>query len=135
MRIRIYETSVAALALAAALALQTAAAAESEAVPFKLGTFRAAERDYVGMVIKDSTAIDIAAANAAWERRNGTAAKLRMPTDMKELIARYDGDLGPRLRELARFAAAGGQGFARPVAAVTLLPPVRPVVILNAGAN
>ena len=58
-----------------------------------------------------------------------------MPTDMKDLIARYDAELGPRLRELARLAAAGGQNFARPVAEVKILPPVRPSLILNAGAN
>ena len=135
MRIRICETWAAALAVAAMLAQQTVMAAESGAVAFKLGTFRAADREYVGLVIKDSTVVDITAANSAWERRNTGAAKLRMPTDMKELIARYDGDVGPRLRELARFAAAGSQNFTRPVAAVTVLPPVRPALILNAGAN
>jgi 2-keto-4-pentenoate hydratase/2-oxohepta-3-ene-1,7-dioic acid hydratase in catechol pathway len=85
-------------------------------------------------VIKDSTVVDITAANSAWEKRNASAKKLRMPTDMKDLIARYDAELGPRMRELARLAAAGGN-FTRPVAEVKSLPPVRPALILNAGAN
>jgi len=112
-----------------------AAAAETAAVPFKLGTFRAAEREYLGLVLNDSTVVDISAANRAWESRNAAAAKLQIPNDMKDLIARYDADLGPRLRELARFASTGGQAFSRPVAQVRILPPVRPSLILNAGAN
>ncbi|MEP7314233.1 MAG: hypothetical protein ABI859_16740, partial [Pseudomonadota bacterium] len=135
MRINKSTTWVAGLALAAAVAQLTAAAAESPAVPFKLGTFQAADREYVGLVIKDSTVVDIAAANSAWERRSAGATKLKMPADMKELIARYEGELGPRLRELARFASTSGQGFSRPVSEVKTLPPVRPALILNAGAN
>ena len=135
MRFRTYGTWVAGLALAGALGPQIVVAAEPEAIPFKLGAFRAADREYLGLVIKDSMVVDITAANSAWERRNATATKLRMPTDMKDLIARYDAELGPRLRELARLAAAGAQNFARPVAEVKTLPPVRPSLILNAGAN
>src|SRR5450432_407662 len=87
------------IVLAAAAMTQSAAmAAASPAVPFKLGTFRAADRDYLGLVINDSTVVDIAGANTAWQRRHAAAPKLRMPTDMKDLIARYDAELGPRLR-------------------------------------
>jgi 2-keto-4-pentenoate hydratase/2-oxohepta-3-ene-1,7-dioic acid hydratase in catechol pathway len=134
MRLRTCGTWVAGLAFSAALLQLAAAAAQPEAIPFKLGTFRAADREYLGLVIRDSTVVDVTAANSAWEKRNASAKKLRMPTDMKDLIARYDAELGPRLRELARFAVAGGN-FTRPVAEVKSLPPVRPAVILNAGAN
>ncbi len=134
MRISARGSWVAGIAVAGLVA-RIVAAAEPAAVPFKLGTFRVQERDYLGLVIKDSTVVDIAAANAEWERRNGSAAKVRIPADMKELIARYDGDVGPRLRELARFASTGTPAFARPVADVKTLPPVRPALILNAGAN
>jgi len=119
----------------ASLMTSVVTAAESAAVPFKLGTFRAADREYLGLVLNDSTIVDIPAANRAWEARNATAPKLQIPNDMKDLIARYNADLGPRLRELARFASANGQGFTRPVAQVKILPPVRPSLILNAGAN
>jgi 2-keto-4-pentenoate hydratase/2-oxohepta-3-ene-1,7-dioic acid hydratase in catechol pathway len=135
MRLRTTGTWLAGLAIAGSVATQIAVPAESTAVPFKLGTFSAANREYLGLVIRDSTVVDIVAANTDWERRNASAAKLRMPADMKELIARYDAELGPRLRELARFASTGTQNFARPVAEVKPLPPVRPAVILNAGAN
>ncbi|MEO8313645.1 MAG: fumarylacetoacetate hydrolase family protein [Pseudomonadota bacterium] len=134
MKLRTPGTWIAGLAIAGAIVQQAAVAAAPDAVPFKLGTFRAAGREYLGLVIKDSV-VDIVAANATWERRNANAAKLRMPTDMNELISRYEGELGPRLRELARLASTGPQDFARPVADVKSLPPVRPAVILNAGAN
>jgi 2-keto-4-pentenoate hydratase/2-oxohepta-3-ene-1,7-dioic acid hydratase in catechol pathway len=127
---------VTAFALAgASLMAPVATAAEPATVPFKLGTFRAAEREYLGLVLNDSTVVDIHAANQAWESRNASAPKLPIPNDMKDLIARYDAELGPRLRELARFASTSGQAFSRPVAQVKILPPVRPSLILNAGAN
>jgi 2-keto-4-pentenoate hydratase/2-oxohepta-3-ene-1,7-dioic acid hydratase in catechol pathway len=134
MRLNTYGMWIAGLAIAAVVQ-QTALAAAPAAVPFKLGTFRGADREYLGLVIKDSTVVDIAAANTAWERRNTSAAKIAMPADMKDLIARYDRELGPRLRELAAFASSGAQNFARPVAELKILPPVRPALLLNAGAN
>src|SRR6478735_5111098 len=81
----------------ASLMTSVAAAAESAAVPFKLGTFRAADRESLGLVLNDSTVVDITAANQAWQTRNATAPKLQIPGDMKDLIARYNADLGPRL--------------------------------------
>jgi 2-keto-4-pentenoate hydratase/2-oxohepta-3-ene-1,7-dioic acid hydratase in catechol pathway len=135
MRLRTCSMWMAGLALAGAAVHLTASAAAPESVPFKLGTFRAADREYVGLVLKDSMVVDIAAANTAWERGNATAAKLRMPADMKDLIARYDTELGPRLRELARLASSGTPDYVRPVAQLKTLPPVRPSLILNAGAN
>jgi len=136
MRRKMSSTRAVTLAVAGVVAVATAMAAEPQSVAFKLGTFRDGSRDYLGLVIKDSQVVDIAAANAAWERRNGSAPKLRVPSDMKDLIARYDGELGPRLRELARVAsAAGSADYLRPVSTVKILPPVRPAVILNAGAN
>src|SRR6187399_3078335 len=106
MRLKTYGMWLAGIAMAG-MVHQAAMAAAPAAVPFKLGTFRAADREYLGMVIKDSTVVDIAAANAAWERRNANAPKISMPTDMKDLIARFERDVGPRLRELAAFAATG----------------------------
>jgi hypothetical protein len=134
MRISTSKAWIAGLALAGVVA-RIVAAAEPAAVPFKLGTFRAADREYLGLVIKDATVVDIAEANADWERRNANAPKVRIPVDMKELIARYDGELAPRLRELARAASTGTPAFARAVSDVKSLPPVRPSLILNAGAS
>ena len=113
-----------------------AQAAAPAAVPFKLGTFDVRGQEKVGLVLRDTVVVDIAAANQEYERRNGSAAKVRAPADMKDLIARYDADVGPRLRELAKFAAdAGSANYVHQLSAVKTLPPVRPAVILNAGAN
>ena len=111
-------------------------AAETTAVPFKLGTFSAGNHEILGLVLKDSQVVDIAVANQAYERRNRAAARVRMPGDMRDLIERYDAEVGPRLRELARFATDAPSGpYLHPLKDVKVLPPVRPAVILNAGAN
>ena len=123
-------------ALIAAMAGMVSGAAEPAATPFKLGTFQAQGRDYVGLVLRDSVVIDVAAANAQYERTNPSAAKLRFPADMKELIARYDTELGPRLRAIAAAnASVQNAAYLRRIDAVKVLPPVRPSIILNAGAN
>ena len=57
-------------AVAAALGAASVSAAEPASVPFKLGTFRAADREYLGLVLNDATVVDIRAANQAWESRN-----------------------------------------------------------------
>ncbi len=117
------------------VAIGTQAAAPA-AVPFKLGTFQVAGQEKIGLVLRDSIVVDIAAANQEYQRRNGKAAKVRAPSDMTDLIARYDAEVGPRLRELARFAAdAGPAAYVHPMSEVKTLAPVRPAVILNAGAN
>lgn len=124
------------VALIAAMAGMVSGAAEPAATPFKLGTFQAQGRDYVGLVLRDSVVIDAAAANAQYERTNPSAAKLSFPADMKELIARYDTELGPRLRAIAAAnASVQNAAYIRRIDAVKVLPPVRPSIILNAGAN
>ena len=110
--------------------------AESRATPFKLGTFQAQGRDYVGLVLRDTVVIDVAAANAQYERTHAAAAKLTFPADLKEVIARYDAEFGPRLRLLAaENAALQSAAYIRAIDAVKVLPPVHPAVMLNAGAN
>jgi 2-keto-4-pentenoate hydratase/2-oxohepta-3-ene-1,7-dioic acid hydratase in catechol pathway len=110
----------------------------ANAVPFKLGTFDSAGREFVGIVLEDARVLDLAGANAEFEQRSPGAAKVAMPRDMKELIARYEGDLGPRLRALAATHAGarpGATAWVHSVRDLKVLPPVRPAVILNAGAN
>ena len=113
------------------------ARAAQVATPFKLGTFQAGSREFLGLVLQDNRVLDIAAANAAFERRNGRrVAKIRIPADMNELIARYEQDVGARLRQIAAVnAEPAGASYSRPLTAVRILPPMRPAVILNAGAN
>jgi 2-keto-4-pentenoate hydratase/2-oxohepta-3-ene-1,7-dioic acid hydratase in catechol pathway len=127
-----------ALCIASTCVATGASAAGEGATPFKLGTFEAQGREFVGLVLQDKRVLDIAAGNAAFESRNASAAKVAAPRDMKELIARYERDLGPRLRSLAAANASaepGSASYVYAVSALKVLPPVRPAVILNAGAN
>lgn len=125
-----------ALMLVSVLLAGEASAADHGATPFKLGTFRVHGREFIGLVLQDSQVLDIAAANKAFEHRHPQAPKVRAPLDMRQLIARYDEDVGPRLRQLAAAGAGlGSQSYVFAIASVDVLPPVQPAVILNAGAN
>lgn len=127
-----------ALGIASACIVSAVGVAAEGGTPFKLGTFETKGKEFVGLVLQDKRVLDIAAANAAFESRKAGAAKVAAPRDMKELIARYERDLGPRLRELAAAnanAEAGSANYVYAVSALKVLPPVRPAVILNAGAN
>jgi 2-keto-4-pentenoate hydratase/2-oxohepta-3-ene-1,7-dioic acid hydratase in catechol pathway len=107
------------------------------AVPFKLGTFDQNGRVFVGLVLRDTQVVDIAAANAAFEGSNGSAPRLTAPADMTQLIARYDAEWKDRLGAIARTVSAAGTApaYAYPVTSLKTLPPVRPSVQLNAGGN
>jgi 2,4-diketo-3-deoxy-L-fuconate hydrolase len=112
------------------------AQAGAAAVTFKLGTFDQGGRTFVGLVLRDAQIVDIARANTAYESANASAQKLTAPADMKQLIARYDGEWRARLMAIARtIPAAGAPAYVYAVSAVKILPPVRPAVQLNAGGN
>jgi 2-keto-4-pentenoate hydratase/2-oxohepta-3-ene-1,7-dioic acid hydratase in catechol pathway len=124
------------VAMACLVACGIAQAAAPAQTPFKLGTFRAEGREFTGLVLRDSVVLDITAANAQYERSHAGQPKLQMPADMKEIIARYDATLAPRLRALANeFSGTQSASFIHRVDALKILPPVRPAIILNAGAN
>ena len=105
--------------------------------PFKLGTFERQGRAFIGLSVQDTHVADLSDANAAFERGSPTAAKVRMPADMKELIERYGSDLRPRLSAIASEieSAKTPPPYVYAVADVHALPPVRPAMILNAGGN
>ena len=67
------------------------------AVPFKLGTFEQNGRSFVGIVLKDAIVIDLAQASAALKT---PASKVAAPSDMKDLIARYDSGVRARIGEV-----------------------------------
>lgn len=130
---------VSALALAAGLA---ACGSGIEAQPgaspaYKLGTFERSGRVYVGLVLRDTQVVDIAAANAAFEANTASAAKLAPPADMKALIARYDGEWKARLVAIARDVASANSAppYVADLGQLRVHPPVRPSLILNAGGN
>lgn len=123
-------------ALFVAFSGAAATGAESKATPFKLGTFQDKGRVYVGLVLRDAVVIDVSAANAQYERKHPAAAKLRFTADLKDVISRYDAEFAPRLRALAaEHDDTQGAAYSRRIDAVKILPPVRPAIILNAGAN
>lgn len=121
------------LALGAVLAAASAAQAQ-KVTPFKLGTFERGERIFVGLVLDDTRVLDIGPANAAFQKSHPKAGKVVMPTDMDVLIERYDNGVGDRLRAIANTAPRRA-AFEYAVSSLKILPPMRPAVILNAGAN
>ena len=122
-----------ALAVVASAGLRAQAGA---AVTFKLGTFEQGGRTFVGLVLRDTQIVDIARANAAYEQANASAQKLTAPTDMKQLITRYDSEWRARLTAIARtIPATGAPAYVVAVSAVRIRPPVMPSVQLNAGGN
>ena len=105
--------------------------------PFKLGTFERQGRLFLGLVLRDAQVVDIAQANTAFEGRNPASAKVAIPGDMKELIARYEAGLRERLYSIVN-EVAGAQSaspYVYQLKDLKVLPPVRPAVVLNAAGN
>jgi 2-keto-4-pentenoate hydratase/2-oxohepta-3-ene-1,7-dioic acid hydratase in catechol pathway len=107
-------------------------------VPFKLGTFERGGRALLGLVLEGPAVVDIAAADAALERRHPDWKKLTIPPDMKELIERYDGELRERLHAIAREASAASPrpAWVHDLKALRVRPPIpSPETMLNAAVN
>jgi 2,4-diketo-3-deoxy-L-fuconate hydrolase len=106
-------------------------------VPYKVGTFERNNQAFVGLVLRDQQVVDIAQANAAFESSNASAPKLTPPADMKQLIVQYEPQWRERLAAIARDVATAksAPAYAYAIDTLKVLPPVRPAVILNAGAN
>lgn len=105
--------------------------------PFKLGTFDLNGRTFVGVVIKDSSVIDLTEASAALKT---SPAKVAMPADMKDLIARWDNGVRARIGEILantkQLEAAGKPTFVHPLKSVKTLPPIMyPSTMLNVAVN
>ena len=134
---RTFVALVLALAVAVIASADLGAQAGGAAVPYKLGTFEQGGRTFLGLVLRDTQIVDITRANAAYESANASAPKLTAPSDMKQLIARYDNEWRPRLAAIARTVSSASTApvYAYAVSAVKILPPVRPTVQLNAGGN
>ena len=113
------------------------AAAQAGNEPYKLGMFKQGGQTFLGLVLGDTRAVDLAKANAAWEGRNASAKKLSMPGDMIGLINRYEGELKPRLAAIATEVTrvSSAPAYVYPVSSLETLSPLRPSIILNAGGN
>ena len=103
--------------------------------PFKLGTFERTGRPFVGVVLNDRQVIDLAAAHAAIRTPASTIAP---PTDMKDLIARYDRGVRDRIQVIVSsvVAAATRPAYVYDLAAVKTLPPIMyPGKMVNVALN
>lgn len=109
-------------------------AAAQAPVPYKLGTFQQGTRTFVGVVVGESV-IDLAAGHAAVAGGGSLAA----PTDMKDLIARYESGLRPRIAAIVRAATTAGAArpaYVHSLASLKTLPPIMyPTSLLNAAVN
>ena len=104
--------------------------------PFKLGTFERGGRPFVGIVLNEAVVIDFAAAHAAIRT---PASSLAAPTDMKDLIVRYESGLRARIADIVRAVQAAGAtrpAYAYELAVVKILPPIMyPTTMLNVAVN
>ncbi|WP_419950574.1 fumarylacetoacetate hydrolase family protein [Candidatus Palauibacter sp.] len=132
---------VAGLSSAGSLVAQGQPALEV-AEPFKVGTFEIEGVRTVGLVLRDALIVDIGAANADLERNPGYP-RVPPPSDMLDLIGRYEYGVRLRLYEIVnRLVATGGLSgmgradFVHDVENVRILPPIMyPGKLLNAADN
>ena len=108
--------------------------------PFKLGTFEHEGEEIIGVVLRDHFVIDLARANASYERRRPLWVKLPMPADMSELIGRYEYGMRERVHAIVDAVLPTLDPSARPAFVYELdelitFPPVKPGVIFAAALN
>ena len=89
------------LAVLAACGLAGVFVGAQAPTPYKLGTFQRQGTTFVGVVIRDAQVINLQVANAAVTNGNRIIA----PTDMKDLIARYDTGVRQRIAEIVSAVA------------------------------
>ncbi len=131
------------LVVAATLAAPPAPAQSPPPIaePFKVGTFEIGGEPRVGLVLRDVLVVDIGEANRVLER-NPSYPPFPIPTDMLDLIGRYEYGVQRRLYEIVNHLAAhrliDGErpAFIHSVTGVRTLPPILyPGKILNAAVN
>jgi hypothetical protein len=116
--------------------------AQSNVEPFKLGTFQIGSGPTVGIVLQDRYVIELDPANAALQI-DPMYPRVPMPSDMLELIERYEYGLKHRIYEIVadavtnnRLSGDGRPGYIHDVGGVrTLAPILYPGKILNAAVN
>jgi 2-keto-4-pentenoate hydratase/2-oxohepta-3-ene-1,7-dioic acid hydratase in catechol pathway len=123
------------IALLVVLSTATLFVQAQQVSPFKLGTFQNQGRTFVGVVLRDSVVVDLAAASRAVT----PPTTIVIPTDMKDLIARYESGLRERIVQVVRSVTA--QTGARPayvydLIALKVMPPIMyPTTMLNVAVN
>ena len=108
--------------------------AQPSSTPFKLGTFESGGRTFVGVVLDEARVIDLAAANQALN----TGVDVAAPTEMKDLITRYESGV----RDMIRAVIGGVEAASEPLtyvhdlASLNIRPPVMyPTTMLNTAVN
>ena len=124
------------IALVLGLSIVSTLFGQAQTAPsFKLGTFQAQARTFVGIVLRDSLVVDFAAASRAIT----PASNVALPADMKDLIARYNTGLRERILQVVR--SVNAQTGARPayvydLTALKTMPPIMyPTTMLNVAVN
>ncbi len=116
--------------------LSQGASAATAQTTYKLGTFERNGKPFVGVVLRDQLVIDVSAANDAIKK---PASKVKSPTDMLDLMARYDVELRSRIVEIVSIvnAAAATQklAYVHALKDVGVRPPVQPSKLLNTAIN
>ena len=104
--------------------------------PFKLGMFERQGKPFIGIVTANTSVIDFAAAHAAIRT---PASTITAPTDMKDLIARYNAGVRQRILDVvAATTRAGAQQppYVYDLATLKTLPPILyPTTMLNVAVN
>jgi 2,4-diketo-3-deoxy-L-fuconate hydrolase len=105
-------------------ALISISAQKPAPTPFKLGTFMQGDRTFLGLVINDTTVVDLSRADPS------------LPTEMKALLQRYQ-SAEPTLARLAANVSSNSNKAQSvyDVGTLKTLPPVVPQNILNAAVN
>tara|TARA_B110000196_G_scaffold73063_1_gene62760 strand:+ start:43 stop:1206 length:1164 start_codon:yes stop_codon:yes gene_type:complete len=109
---------------------------------FKLGTFEVDGQHRLGIVLRDNLVIDLVSANTALQKNPGTS-EISMPSDMLELIERYESGLKHRLYEIVNdlnhnngLEGPGKSDFVYEVSDLRALPPIMyPSKNMNAAVN
>lgn len=105
--------------------------------PFKLGTFERGGTPFVGIVLDESSVIHLGEAGAAL---GAPASGAEMPTDMRDVISRYDHGVRQRIGDVLATLSEMNDGdrpdWVYDLAELRVLPPVvYPMTMLNMAVN
>jgi len=109
---------------------------------FKLGTFEVGGQHRLGIVLRDKSVVDLISANTALQN-DARFSKVAMPSDMLELIERYESGLKYRLYEIVNdlihnngLEGPGKSDFVYEASDLRTLPPIMyPSKNMNAAVN
>jgi 2-keto-4-pentenoate hydratase/2-oxohepta-3-ene-1,7-dioic acid hydratase in catechol pathway len=135
-RVTLVLSAILTLAIPALVTLEAQALSSVE--QYKVGTFKIGGAPTVGIVLRDTLVVDLAAANTALEI-DPMYPHVNAPADMLELIGQYDYGLKYRIYEIVNNVVGNDlleADYVHRVADVDILPPIMyPSKIMNAAVN